>query len=316
MDHRDGVDPGHHPLHVEDDRDRHAGRDVGAEVLDGVHAQAGDAAILIERELASEPMVARLSVGDEALGSARGPLDRAPETASRPGERDVLGIGLDLRAKAAADVTGDAAHAIARHAEDAREVGRELMHALQRGVDRVASGGGVPGGEGRARLHEAGDQAVVDQREPGDVGRAGKRALGCGGVAALPVVDAIARGDGVKLRGAVAERRDGVDDRRPRGVAHHDRFGAVARLGRRRGDDHRDRLAHVAHAVGGQCQPRRLGEGRAVTAPDVAATLGDQRRDPTDTVGGEIVPGEHGEHAGDRLRGRRIDGEHVGVGVR
>ena len=170
MDRRDGVDPGHHPLHVEDDRHRHAGRDVGAEVLDGVHAQAGDAAILIERELASEPMVARLSVGDEALGSARGPLDRAPETASRPGERDVLGIGLDLRAEAAADVTGDAAHAIARDAEDAREVGRELMHALQRGVDRVASGGGVPGGEGRARLHEAGDQAVVDQREPGDVG--------------------------------------------------------------------------------------------------------------------------------------------------
>src|SRR2546422_5072489 len=27
--------------------------------------------------------------------------------------------------------------------------------------------------------------------------------------------------------------------------------------------------SHVAHAVGGQCQPRRLGEGRAVTAPDV-----------------------------------------------
>src|SRR5262249_60111518 len=114
-----------------------------------VQAQAGDGAMLIERELASEPMVARLGVGDEALGSARGPLDRTPEAARRPGERDVLGVGLDLRAEAAADVTGDAAHAVARDAEHAREVGRELVHALQLSVDRVASGGGVPGAAGR-----------------------------------------------------------------------------------------------------------------------------------------------------------------------
>src|SRR4029450_67428 len=104
---------------------------------------------------ALQHVVARLDVADEALGPGRDPLDRAAETPGRPRHRDVLWIDLDLRAEAAADVTGPAADLFGRDAEDPCEIRRVLMHALKAGVQRVARRLRVPPGQRRAALPAA-----------------------------------------------------------------------------------------------------------------------------------------------------------------
>ena len=109
-----------------------------------------------------------------APGAPTVPPSPAPLTPS-----GLVGLGtsrlvtdVDLRAEAAADVADPAAHPLGRDAEDAGEVGGQLMHALQRGVEGVAPGPGLPLGERHPRLHEAGDESVVDQREARDVSSA------------------------------------------------------------------------------------------------------------------------------------------------
>ena len=148
------------------------------------------------------------------------------------------------------------------------------------------------------------------------MGGSGDGTRGGLGVAAFPVVGAVACGAGVQLGRAIGEGGSAVDNRPTNGVPHRDGLGAVLRR-RRRGRDHdRHRLADVAHAVGGQGIPDRLGEGRPIAVPDAAAPLGDQGRDPTDAVGDEVMPGEYAEHPGDRPRRRGVDRDDVGVRVR
>ena len=84
MNRGDGVEPGHHALHVQDDRDRHPRRDVGAEVLRRMHAEGGDVTAGIEGQLTREHVIARLGVGEEALGPARHPLDAAGRGGAPP----------------------------------------------------------------------------------------------------------------------------------------------------------------------------------------------------------------------------------------
>ena len=73
MNRGDGVEPGDHALHVQDDRDRHPRRDVGAEVLRRMHAEGGDVTARVEGQLTREHVIARLGVAEEALGPARRP---------------------------------------------------------------------------------------------------------------------------------------------------------------------------------------------------------------------------------------------------
>ena len=223
---RDGVEPGHHALHVQDDRDRHPRRDVGAQVLRRMHAEGGDVTARIEGQLTREHVIARLGVAEEAFGPARRPLDRTADAARRPREGGVLGIGLDLRAEATADVGRHAAHALGGDAEDAREVEGQRMHALQRRVKRVALGGSVPLGERRARLQEAGDETVVEEREARDVGGGGDGARGGRGIPALPVVAAVARDAVVQRWRAIGEGGDGVDDQPAAPRSRHPRHAA------------------------------------------------------------------------------------------
>src|SRR5207249_4419071 len=270
----------------------------------------------VERQLAPQQMIPRLDVADEPFGPGRRPLHGATEPPRRPRERHVLRIHLDLRAEAAADVRRDTAHALDRDAQDPREVRRQLVDALKPGVQRVAPGAGVPLSERGARLEKAGDEPVVDQSQARDVRGGRDRARGGLRVAAFPVVGAVLLDAGVQARGAFGERRDGGEHRRPLGVAHPRGVGGIARRGWRGRDDDREGLAGVAHGVRRERVPRRLGERRPVTAPDAAAALGDQGRNGADPVGDEIAPGEHAEHVFEGQRGLRIDGHHVGVGVR
>ena len=299
MNRGDGVEPGHHALHVQDDRERHARGDVGAEVLRRMHAEGSDVTARIEGQLTREHVIARLRVGEEAFGPARRPLERTAEAARRPREGGVFGIGLDLRAEATADVGRHTAHALGGDAQDAREVDGQRMDALQRRVKRVALSGGVPLGEGRARLHEAGDEAVVEEREARDVGGGGDGARGGRGIPAFPVVAAVARDAGVQRRRAIGEGGDRVDDQRSHRVVDIHGVSTILRRRRRRRDDDRDGLADVTHPIRRQRIPRRLREWRSVAASDAAAPLRDQRRDRPDAIGHEIAPGEHAEHARD-----------------
>ena len=163
-----------------------------------MHAEGSDVTARIEGQLTREHVIARLGVAEEAFGPARRPLERPAQAARRPREGGIFGIGLDLRAEATTDVGRHAPHAVDRDAEDAREVEGQRMHALKRRVKRVALCDGVPLGEGRARLQEAGDEAVVEERETRDVGGGGDGARGGRGIPAFPVVTAVARDAGVQ----------------------------------------------------------------------------------------------------------------------
>ena len=284
MDRGDGVEPGDHPLHVGQGRDRDARRDVGAEVRPRAHAERDDPARRVERELARQHVVARLHVADEPLGPARDPLHRAAQVARRPRERHVLGIHLDLGAESASDVAGDAPNAFGRHAEDAREIGGELMHALEPGVERVAPGGGVPLGQRGARLQKAGDEPIVDERQPRDVGGGGDGARGGFGVAALPVVRRGCRG---RRRAPRARPRRGpsIASTTARRAAYRTATASAPSRAAAAvvGDDDRDGLADVTHAVDRQriatAAPRRAtrrGYGCRRRAPRSAS--GSRRR--------------------------------------
>ena len=85
----------------------------------------------IEGQLSREHVVARLRVGEEALGTAGNPLDGTAQVSRRPRQGGVFGIGLDLRAEAAPDVGRHAAHLRGRDAEDAGKVEGQGVDALQ-----------------------------------------------------------------------------------------------------------------------------------------------------------------------------------------
>ena len=90
---------------------------------------------------------------------------------------------------------------------------------------------------------------------------------------------------------AGVERAGGVDDRRQRFVLDRDPLSGVARLDDGIGDDHRDRVADMAHPLAGDRGMRRRCHRRLVTVGD-SAHAGDR----ADAGLCEICTGEHREH--------------------
>ena len=124
-------------------------------------AHAGDPALLGRGELDLLDHVAAVDRRVEALGALLDPLDRAAEPPGEQQRERLLGVDVQLRAEAAADVGRDHAqlrlghpeHAGERHAEDVRHLRRRPERQLARRVDRLR--------EHAARLDRRRDQPLL-----------------------------------------------------------------------------------------------------------------------------------------------------------
>ena len=197
-------------------------------------------------------------VDDHGLGARLDPLHRPPGEARGLCDRELLGVDVDLRAEAAADVGRDHAHLRLRDAADrGHERAHEVRH-LRRGVERELVARRDPvGHDARAARSDRREALVVDRQRDLD-GRGvedGVEALGL----VLDRAAVIARAP----RRAICARSGlagvlGVDHDRQRLVVDDDAVGGVARGRLRVGDDERDGLADHAHLALGQDRPLRL----------------------------------------------------------
>ncbi len=292
--------------------DRREGGEIGAEIGDGLNAQAEEAAVPVERQLGLGDVVAALGVGHERLRALRRPLDRAAELPRRPGDDDLLGVVEDLRAEAAADVGRHHAQLVLRDVEhEGAHQQPDDVRVLAGGVERVLVGAGVVLADGRARLHGVGDEALVDEVELRHVVSVPERRLGLLPVAPLPVEAGVVRRLVPDLRGAVLDRvRDG-DHGGKLLVVDLDQLGGVARLVTGLGDDDGDRVADMAHAPQGQRRVRRLDHGRAVPRLDQPAA-----GQAADLVGGHVGAGEDAGDPRGLPRRRGVDAADARVRVR
>ena len=130
--------------------------------------------------------------------------------------------------------------------------------------------------------------------------RAGEGGLGIA-ITEPPFAREVAAQAGMQHRRLRRQRGQRIDHRRHDLVTNLDQvervFGDVT-IG---GHDERDRLAHIAHAVGGD----RPAVDRRLHADDEAAG---QRL--------HLVPGEHGRDTGQRRGARGVDRGDAGMGVR
>ena len=226
-------------------------------------------------------VVAAMRVGHEAFRALGGPFDRAPQFAGGPGDDRLFGIVIDLGAEAAADIGGDDPQFRLRDVQhEGAHQQADHMRVLAGRVERVVAGGAVEVADRGARLHRVGDEPVVDEVEL-DHPRSPWRIAGIdrGEVAQMPVVAQIAGGLGEDLRRPRRQSRGRVDDGRLLGIVDAQQLGGLARLFEGVGDDHRDRVADMAHALQCQRRVRRLGHRRAVFRMHLPAA-----RKPADAV--------------------------------
>ena len=186
--------------------------------------------------------------------------------------------------------------------------------ALRGDVQHVAVGFGFVDGDAGARLHRRHDDALIDEPHTCDVGRAGEDAVELGAVLGfrairVPVDRDIARRLGPNLRrvgrGGAGDVGDGV----ARGVIDLDQLGRIACLGLAPGDDERDWVADMAHAVAGE-------RGAVRRHHAGAARHRDRNRHRADAGRVESGGGQHREYARRRLGGRNVDAANVGERMR
>ena len=252
-----------------------------------------------------QPVVARLGIGEKALGAGRGPADGPAGEPRRREEQGELGVRRPPGAEAPAHVRHQDVQSLgldAEHAcEDPAHAVRSLASkgedpSLLRGVVARDGGSGLEKDRGDAVVHEGHFDHVRGGRERGFGGLA---------IALLPVERDVA-GVVVPYRGFGGACLLVGRHRRQRFVLHDDRFDRIERLRLGFGDDHRDRFARVSRL---RCRDRRLariGHRRAVAIQPRErrdACQGRNRTDPSP----DLPAGEHGEHAVHRLRRRCID---------
>ena len=98
----------------------------------------------------------------------------------------ILGISEVLGAEAAADIGGDEAHRVRRHAQRARRQVAVAVDVLAGDVQRVAVRPRI-GADRAARFHRVGDDAMVVELQPHDMRRRREGRLHRGGIARAPV---------------------------------------------------------------------------------------------------------------------------------
>ena len=131
------------------------------------------------------------------------------------------------------------------------------VRVLRRDPERDVSGGGIRAGKRGARLDRVGDQPMVDEMLLDDARGSAKRGLRLVLVSQRPAEADVALRFVVQVRRSRLHRADRLGDDGQRLVVDLDQIGAVLGSIARLGDDHRHRVAHEAHDIGGQWQARR-----------------------------------------------------------
>ena len=293
-------------------RELPVGRNVGADVADGVHAQRKEPAAGVQRQLGLAHAVAAVLVGQQRFAAVAGPLDRAAELLRQPQHEPVLGVGPALAAERAAHVARHHADAVLGDAEDFP--GQHLADAvgvLRVALQRVAVLARVVAAQRAARFHVLGvhprDRVGAFHHMRGR----GERRIGRGAVARFvhvaQVVCALVPHGG----GAGAQRRGGIGHRGAIGVVDHDEVSRVPRLHQGFGHHRHHGIAYVAHAALGEAQVR-LGEHRRA----VRALALDRHDAGAKARCRKVGVGIGAGHAGRRKGGGHVDGADVGVRVR
>ena len=246
IDQRDVIGAGCHLGADEQRDDDAAARRIGADVGEGFHAQAEDAAVLVECHRGLVELVAARGRRGKLLAALGAPPHRPLQHLGGPNGHRLVRLDADLHAEAAADVAHDHAHLVLGHLQD--DVAQSV--ARHRGVlaaDMDDQPVVLPLRHDRARLHGVHDQALVHDVERHDVGRALESLLGLGVVAELVVAGDVARRALPDLRRAGLERVLDLGDRRKLLILDIDQLEGVLRLLARVGDDGHHGLSDVAH---------------------------------------------------------------------
>ena len=292
-----------------DRRDPGPRREMGAEIVLGVHPETEDAPVPVQRHLRRRPLVARVGVRRHPLAALGDPLDRPVEPPRGPEHERVLRKHPALHAETAADVArdhreagfGDAEHALGEHLADP-------MGVLAAQMEPVAIVGRVVFPDRAARLHRHRGDPVVVEGNPGDAMRRRE-----GGLHGLAVAHLDREAPVVRDLGPDRGRPDGprgIDRRRELLVVDRHQLGRVERPVARLRDDESHRGPDMARGVeregGGGCQPR--GAGRDLV---VYRHAGDR----AETVRPVVLARQHGERPRRRARGGSVDPHDPRVGV-
>ena len=152
----------------------------------------------------------------------------------------------------------------------------------------------------RARLHGGDHHALIGGLQPRDVLGLGKGLGDFGGIAIVEIERDIVRHRIEQQRRARLDRVGGLEHRGERLDIEHDGLGRVLGLGDGLRNHAGDRIADIAHLVGGQRRPRRVADRRAVAVLERQVAF--ER-----AVAGQIGGGIDRQHARHRLGGGGVD---------
>ena len=182
------------------------------------------------------------------IGAVGGPLHRLAQLARGDRGQRVFAIGKQLGAEPAADIRADHPHLFDRDLQDvlAQDIAQP-MAALAADRQRQMIAPGVIFANHRARFHEIGDDARIDDRYFGDRMGFGECRLGRLLVAERNVEQHIAGMIGPDLRRALLHRVGDADHRGQRRPLDLDRLDRIAGLIDGFGDHECDGIADMAH---------------------------------------------------------------------
>jgi len=286
------------------------GGEVGTEIGQRLHAQAGDRAVAPGGDLHVLDVVAPVGGGHVVLAPALHELDRAGQPLGGPGGDRHVRIEEDLGTEAAADLGRD--HPQLMLGDPQHEGGQQDLHDMWALAGHPDSGvlcAGIVAGQGTAGLHGGGDQPLVaDPLAYGHLGGVEGRG-GCRLVAAVPVHAVHADVAGcvlVQLGCAGCHGLLGVDNRGEELVLHVDQLQGILGGVGIGGDHHRDPVADVADGA----------DGQGMVGGDVVlhAPRGHRAGERVDLA--HVLAGVDSEDARQGGGTGGVDGEDAGVGVR
>ena len=157
--------------------------EIGTHVGEGGHAQCQEAAVAVEGQSRLRHAVARLIVAHEGLGAGGRPTHGPAELARGDKEGGVFGIARGLHAEAAADIAGQDAQLLRRHAEGADELVAQHLSTLRAGMKRQTVARRVIARDGTTRLERGHDEALACERQARDECCSGEASLDLAGIA-------------------------------------------------------------------------------------------------------------------------------------
>ena len=283
----DAVRADEHRAHDRSEERRRERKDrIGTQVEFHRHIERENATVIIDGGRDLDGLGARVRGRRHVLDAILDPLDGAPQQLRGGADRDVLARNAGLLAEGPAHIGRDHAKLLRRLAEQAREQQPQRMWRLRRRVVDEVAGARMVIRDAAASLHRDRCDALRVERLTHHA-RSGERRVRVAELHALGVehvrADVLEQGwpRGI-LR--LLDRRDSVEDV----VFDEDHVARVLRRVAAFGQDQRDRVADVAHLVGGQRGEHRAQDVRCLRSQ--LHRVGDLRQlragdDRHDTVG-------------------------------